>query len=621
MASAKICGSCGRRNPAPRYLEDPHAATPPVLQEEATPPNARMHPSDSLRFHRHVAQLRSITKERKQRIGEVIETALVLLSRHSFPQLTCDPLTYSPKLANHTAVSAFADWLAELDFLDAAYWLSSAYSRLCSEALRSNLAMYFTPPALTQRLLDDIAKAGINFRKASFMDPACGGAAFLAPIASRMVAMLRAKGTTPAAILKHISQHLIGVELDPVLCRLSAHFLRMVLAPEILATGKEPVLQVIKGNSLTELDQYAHRVDVVVCNPPYRKMARKEVDVYRERFDEIIKAQPNLYAFFIVLCLRLVKKRGVVGLVTPTSFLSGQSFSMLRSYLMRHTRIEHIGVVSGRSGVFIKVEQETAITLLRPRERQYSAETMTQVMLVDKDGQSTAVGQCLIPNSGNVWPIPRQIGDAEVVQLMNASPYRLVDYGYRARIGTVVWNRDKRQTFMTQSDAKKAVGSNYVALLWSSDIQANRRIQFPNTHKAHDEHCFITVASVEADFVIRRDAVLLQRVTSNGQVRRLIAAAVPSSVVRKYRGFVGENHTVILEAQAGAALSAVDMAELISTHLLDRYFRCIAGSSNVAVFELSQLPLPDPACLTAAIAQGLEMEQAVAKAFHEGSCK
>ncbi|MFP3648071.1 N-6 DNA methylase, partial [Paraburkholderia sp. SIMBA_054] len=113
--------------------------------------------------------------------------------------------------------------LRQLGFLEATYWLSSAYAKLADESYRKNLAMYFTPVSLTKGLLDDLADQGVDFGSQSFFDPACGGAAFLAPIALRMRAALVGKRITALRLLKHVEEHLYGTDLDKTLCELSKH--------------------------------------------------------------------------------------------------------------------------------------------------------------------------------------------------------------------------------------------------------------------------------------------------------------------------------------------------------------------------------------------------------------
>ncbi len=69
---------------------------------------------------------------------------------------------------------------------DAGYLIGSIYTVMLPSDLRSELGAYYTPPPLVSRLLDQAEGAGFDFGMGSAIDPACGGGAFLAPVALRM---------------------------------------------------------------------------------------------------------------------------------------------------------------------------------------------------------------------------------------------------------------------------------------------------------------------------------------------------------------------------------------------------------------------------------------------------
>jgi adenine-specific DNA-methyltransferase len=62
-------------------------------------------------------------------------------------------------------------------------------------------------------------------------------------------------------------------------------------------------------------------------------------------------------------------------------------------------------------------------------------------------------------------------------------------------------------------------------------------------------------------------------------------------------------------------LPPAKLAKLLSTHTVDRYFRCISGATNVSAFELNQLALPDPDALAKTITSGKSMNEAVNLAY------
>lgn len=564
---------------------------------------------------RRIRLLAAAASELNCNATTVAGTALRLWCKQKFKFAPAPKLPSSSELAATPQLTNFVELLQEMDFLEASYWLSSAYAMLTDETYRKKLAMFFTPTSLTRGLLDDLAVQGVDFGKHSFLDPACGGAAFLAPIAFRMREELEARGLASRARLKHIERHLFGTDKDPTLCKLSCQFLYMALHKDIEDSGYVPTFTIEAADSLKSHGGKLGRRDVVVCNPPYRKLATEEVALLDPAFTQVTESQPNLYSIFIFHCVRLVRPGGVVALVTPTSFLSGRYFSGLRSFLIRNTDVEHIGMVSERKGVFIDVEQETVLTVLRRRVPDNRTVAQAKVSVVSVEGEYTPVGTSVLPNGGSVWPIPRAVADVELLTRAATSKFRLADYGYRIRIGAYVWNRDKRPKYETSRDVLEAKTKTAVPLLWSRDISPDGYLTFDPERKA-DGHHFVDLGDKLHPAVIRQCCVVMQRVTSNDQPRRLVVASVPLPFFLVHGGFVGENHIVILEPSVDLPeLQPNDLAELLRTYAVDRIYRCISGATNVSSFELSQLALPDPATLKKYRSQGNSMEQAVNRSY------
>ena len=88
------------------------------------------------------------------------------------------------------------------------YWISSLYALLMPAARRRRLAAYFTPPHLAQYAIDLLTAAGIQPGKDRILDPASGGAAFLVPLAARIVGRARQRGATAESTLRAIESTL-----------------------------------------------------------------------------------------------------------------------------------------------------------------------------------------------------------------------------------------------------------------------------------------------------------------------------------------------------------------------------------------------------------------------------
>jgi adenine-specific DNA-methyltransferase len=141
-------------------------------------------------------------------------------------------------------------------------------------------------------------------------------------------------------------------------------------------------------------------------------------------------------------------------------------------------------------------------------------------------------------------------------------------------------------------------------------------VDFDALAMTDDEHRFVDLGDKNHRSVVTRPSLVMQRVTSNDQHRRLVVAPVPLHLLVKYGGFVGENHVVILEQMTQKpVLDLADMAKLLGTTLVDRFFRCISGATNVSIFELGQLSLPNSKKLYTELKKGSSMEEAVHRSY------
>lgn len=67
------------------------------------------------------------------------------------------------------------------------YAIASAYSLLIGEKKRQQLSAYFTPPVLSQAVMEASAHILGRFDHPIVLDPACGGGSFITPIVRHLV--------------------------------------------------------------------------------------------------------------------------------------------------------------------------------------------------------------------------------------------------------------------------------------------------------------------------------------------------------------------------------------------------------------------------------------------------
>jgi adenine-specific DNA-methyltransferase len=497
------------------------------------------------------------------------------------PSVLLEPLD-GPTFALARSAGAAA---AGFSVLHAGYLISSFYTAMLPEEIRSKLGAYYTPPALAERLMDMVTEAGFGWEKDRILDPACGGGAFLAHAALRMRKTFNT--ADPAFVLRSITTRLHGFEIDPFAAWLSEVLLEVALLDICLGANKRLPDVVRTGNALTMPVDNQREYDLIIGNPPYGKITLPEPQ--RRLYKRSLYGHANLYGLFTDLAIRLVKPGGIIGYVTPTSFLGGQYFKALRSLLQREAPPLKIDFITQRQGVFEDVLQETMLSVYK---RDGKKRRLVTVDFLRPNGNEKPVsvhevGKFALPADGDEpWFLPRDREHIALLKKLASMPHRLSDYGFSVNTGQLVWNRHKTQL---RSDR----GKECYPLIWAESVTAEGEFNFSAVRRNHQP--YFHVYSDQGYLVTRESCVLVQRTTAKEQKRRLIAARLPVEFIGKHGGVVVENHlNMIRSSEKKPVISLDGITTILNTKTLDIAFRCISGTVAVSAFELNTLPMPSP---------------------------
>jgi adenine-specific DNA-methyltransferase len=467
---------------------------------------------------------------------------------------------------------------AALPVLEGCHFLTSLYTTLLPGKERSELGAFYTPPALTQRLLDLAEEGGTDWASARVLDPASGGGAFLLEAAARMLVAL--KGSEPAFILAQLGTRLQGLELDPHAASLSQAALEVLLSDLSAASGRAAPICVKICDTLEETP--CAQFDLVVGNPPYGRVTLNAVQ--RDRYARSLYGHANLYGVFTDIALRWTRPGGVIAYLTPTSVLGGQYYMALRQLLAAEAPPIAIDFVHARRGVFEDVLQETLLALYRKggmRER-----FQVHYLNVDNEREArlTKNGKVGLPEDPAApWLAPREPAHVGLIKAAESMAARLSDWGYGVSTGPLVWNRFKQQM-------RDRAARGLRPMIWAEAVTADGRFIFRAEKKNHAPY-FKTEAGDDW-LVVNRSCVLVQRTTAKEQLRRLIAAELPQDFIDTHGGVIVENHLNMVRASGKAKVSPAAVAAVLNSDVIDQVFRCISGSVAVSAFELESIPLP-----------------------------
>lgn len=463
--------------------------------------------------------------------------------------------------------------------------LTSLYTTLLPGKERSSLGAFYTPAALTQRLLDLATEGGVDWKTARVLDPASGGGAFLLEAAVRMRDSLT--GSEPAFILAQLGTRLSGMELDPHAASLSQGALEIALADLAQASGRDVPIFVKVCDTLEE--KPVANYDLVVGNPPYGRVQLSSAQ--RTRYARSLYGHANLYGVFTDIALRWTRPGGVIAYLTPTSVLGGQYYAALRQLLAKEAPPIAIDFVHARKGVFEDVLQETLLALYQKG----GDRTRFQVhyLNVDNERQArlTKNGKVGLPDDASApWLAPREPAHVNLIAAAEGLPSRLCDWGYGVSTGPLVWNRFKPQM-------RARAGRGLHPLIWAEAVTADGRFIFRADRRNHAP--FFKPEKGDDWLIVDRSCVLVQRTTAKEQPRRLIAAELSQDFIDTHGGVIVENHLNMVRAIGAPKVSPAAVAAVLNSDTIDQVFRCISGSVAVSAFELEAIPLPPVSAMAA----------------------
>ena len=488
------------------------------------------------------------------------------------------------------------------------YWISSLYALLMPKGRRKRLAAYFTPPHLAHYAINVLIEAGLELGSHRILDPASGGAAFLVPLAKRIAHDLRRYGQGSELILRTIETTLTGIEIEPNLARLSHILLTDLLRREITDAGRNLKMPVQRTNTL-KLQAPDCFFDAIIGNPPYGRVFRPSKDLL-SRFEDVVSdGYVNLYALFIEQALRWVRPGGIVCLIVPMSFIGGPYFGALRKRILENANVLRLDPIDKRGDVFLDVSYDVCVLLLKKNNGQKSSKPATSsLLLINKPPR--ALGQLDLPASPSErpWALPDGTLDDRLFKTGLAT---LCNYGYIVKAGYFVWNRE-RHRYRTGFKPR----TTEVPLYWAHNVQSNAVCEPYDSKSDSGRIGFVKIAT-DSTAIVSTNAIILQRTSNRHQKRRLIAGLIHQKKVPGNRGFISENHTILIipDPDCTQGIPLKTLCRLLNSAAVDARFRRISGSVSVSAKILRQLPLPTVSAVRSAFQLGLTDDEAAETAY------
>lgn len=280
--------------------------------------------------------------------------------------------------------------------------ISKELTSKLSKIVKKNNGIYFTPPSCiinNINLLQKYLKNTINV-----LEPSCGSCEYI-------------------TVLHKLFPHLFitGIEYNETIYQ------------SILHLNDNEKINIINIDYLKyETDK---KYDLIIGNPPYFVMKKKDVD---KSYYSYFEGRPNMFILFIIKSLKMLNDNGVLSFILPKNFLNCLYYDKTRKYIANNFQI--LNIIECNNDKYIETQQDTIIVILQKSKKCNNTSFIFEI--------------------NNYTIFSNQDNSKKIKNLYNNSK-SLFELGFKVSVGNVVWNQCK--TLLTDDESK-------TRLIYSSDI-------------------------------------------------------------------------------------------------------------------------------------------------------
>ena len=224
----------------------------------------------------------------------------------------------------------------------------------------------YTPDSIVSLILEETNLFNREvFENARVCDPSCGDGAFLVGLVRHIASF-----GLPRKTVKKVFEQMAGFDVDDAAlakCRRRLDGIVYAAYPSLDIRWRLENRDALNRDAFEDVrEQFTH----VVGNPPYVRVQNLE-RAGREKANSwaLAKGATDLYVVFFELGFELLRTGGVLGYITPSSWLRSQAGRALRRHLATKHAVKKI-IDFGSKQMFPKVSTYTAVSVVEKGREQ-----------------------------------------------------------------------------------------------------------------------------------------------------------------------------------------------------------------------------------------------------------
>lgn len=359
--------------------------------------------------------------------NQSIEKALVLSYIRSKSIRYCDSnIICSFLTGDDFEYELIADYIDDSTAIKDLDDLIVAFELLVDSNEKKNKGVVYTPPIIRDYISENVIG---NKKIPKLIDPSCGCGAFL-------ISSVKAiKNKHDISYTDLFSTYIYGADIEEhsiEKCKVLLSLLALESDGEIIQNFSN--LFVCNSLEYFSTKSYKNKFDVVVGNPPYVRAKNIDLNV-KELLDkwEVVTGNVDLYIPFYQLGMELLKPCGMLGYISPNTFLQSVNGRGLRNYIRNKKVSARIINFKGEQR-FQGITSYTCVVLLGMDGNSTIEYAISKGDLLDEYQYTSYNISAYADNQ--TWRFGNQDID-KLIYKIEHQPNKLDDYGIRNGLATL----------------------------------------------------------------------------------------------------------------------------------------------------------------------------------------